>query len=226
MIRWLEAEALARGDFDAMGALVCVVDLDDPSLARLLETPPTARDLEDLATPLAGPRHYFINRRALLRSLIARRLACAPGDVVIGHDVNGAPRVISPDPSIFVSVAARGSIAGLAVSVRPIGVDLEPIEAPREPVWMVLHPQERAEIERQWRDGRDDLFRDIWVAKEAYLKALGVGLKRNPATVCAYILADRFEIEDDLAAGKIHGWIQSRVVGSTRARVGACFAAG
>jgi len=182
---WLDADAFARGEREtsAGGPLALVVDLDDPLLAPWLALPPTARDLDDLTRPIAGPRAYFLKRRSLLRELVARWTVGPASEVVIAHDPHGAPRVLAPDGSIFVSVAARGSVAALALARAAVGIDLEMVEAPREPVWDVLHSEERVEVEREWSQGRDDRFRDIWVAKEAYLKALGAGLKRDPATV-------------------------------------------
>ncbi len=208
---WLDLREFANGAPLNEATCALVVDLDDPMLAPFTALAPTARDLDDMAGPLAGPRRYFLARRALLRSFVAMRLKCRAGEVVIGHDGNGAPRVLAPGPSVFASVTARGSIAGMAVADTPVGIDIEPHDSTQEPVWTVLHPAERAFIETQWREHRDAArFIETWAAKEAYLKAIGLGLKRDPATIAArFDGAGGFSIEDDAEPGTaqsgVHG---------------------
>ncbi len=190
---WIYARQIARwktlsGDLTTRAL---VVDLEDPVLAPLLDLAPTPRDIADERGKLAGPRKYFLRRRALLRKLVSLRLGCSPADVVVTHDADGAPRVVGPDPSIFVSVSARESFAALAISDAPVGVDIEFAGPPTEPLREVLHPVERVEMEKEWRsESRVTRFLETWIAKEAYLKALGTGLKRDPATVA--IGFDRF----------------------------------
>ncbi len=182
-LRWIGAAEMAAPRFDAAMAVAGVFDLRDPALAGLPTLPPTASDILDEGRPLAGRRDHFRARRALTRHLLARWLGRAPENVVVAHDAAGAPRVLAPDNGAFVSVAARGPIAAIAVAATPIGIDIEPVETPREPVWTVLHRDERAAIAGAWRDGDDAPFRDTWIAKEAWLKALGAGLRRDPAGV-------------------------------------------
>ena len=209
-IRWIDAGSLATPRVDDVLAVAGVFDLRDPALAALIAMPTTSHDIADERQPLAGRRDHFRARRAMTRHLAARWLGHAPESVVIAHDATGAPRVLPPDDRAFVSVAARGPIAAIAVAATPVGVDLEPVEPPREPVWSVLHPDERAAIARAWRAGSDDPFRDAWIAKEAWLKALGTGLRRDPASLQVQTVGvDSFDIRDDsdsrrLAFGVFH----------------------
>ena len=218
--RWIDAGSLATPRFDDVLAVAGVFDLRDPALAALIAMPTTSHDIADERQPLAGRRDHFRARRAMTRHLAARWLGHAPESVVIAHDATGAPRVLPPDDRAFVSVAARGPIAAIAVAATPVGVDLEPVEPPREPVWSVLHPDERAAIARAWRAGSDDPFRDAWIAKEAWLKALGTGLRRDPSEIIVRpIGADGFAIRDDgdaraLALGAFH----SAMIGEARIR--------
>ena len=165
-----------------------------------MQLAPNERDIANLRAPLAGQKKYFLKRRALLRRLVALRIGCPPDDVVIAHDAHGAPRIVAPKTSLFVSVSARESFAGFAISNAPVGVDMELKTSPREPIWAILNAIERPAIEARWRIRHlDDLFIQTWIAKEAYLKALGTGLKRDPTT-CAAIVSSTgsFEIRDDL----------------------------
>ncbi len=219
--QWIDAGQITRWrSLDAdIPTRALVVDLDDPVLAQPLRLAPTRWDFADERGQLAGPKKYFLKRRALLRALVALRAGCSPGAVVIAHDAQGAPRVVAPDPSVFVSVSARGSYAGLAISDAPVGIDIEPCRPREEPVWNVLHPAERAEVEAQWRgSGDDSRFREIWIGKEAYLKALGTGFKREPASIAVrFNRADAFEIRDDLRPNAVFpGLLGIKTLGNHR----------
>lgn len=206
-LTWLGAAELMQGAVPHDGAAVLLADVLDPRLSQVRPLAPTPRDLQDAARPLAGPRDHFLARRALLRRLVAARLAVSPEDVVIGHDETGQPRIEAPAPSgLHVSVSARGPLAALAVSPLPVGVDLEPLAEPQEPVWDVLHARERGGVENAWRQRAEDTpFLAIWTAKEAYLKALGLGLKREPSRLhVIYESEDLFLVHDPEA--QPHQW--------------------
>jgi 4'-phosphopantetheinyl transferase len=219
-IRWIDAGSLATPRVDDVLAVAGVFDLRDPALAGPLTLPPTKHDIADERQPLAGRRDHFRARRALTRHLAARWLGHAPESVVIAHDATGAPRILAPANRAFVSVAARGPIAAIAVAATPVGVDLEPVEPPREPVWSVLHPGERAAIASAWREDDDSPFRDVWIAKEAWLKALGTGLRRDPASLQVQTAgADSFDIRDDSDSRRLaFGVFHSAMIGEARIR--------
>jgi 4'-phosphopantetheinyl transferase len=189
---WLGVSDFASGHVPETGTTVLLVDLADDRLSAIPPLEPTPQDLADAARPIAGPRDHFLARRALLRRLVSLRVGVPREDVVIKHDEDGRPIVIVPQVPVSISVSSRGTIAALAVADRPVGVDLEPLGEPKEPVWDVLHPRERGGVDMFWRrDGVDWPFLSIWTAKEAYLKALGLGLKRDPAR-----LDVRFETDE------------------------------
>ena len=91
----------------------------------------------------------------------------------------GAPAV--PD-QISRSLAGRDDVVAAAVAGDPIGVDVEVIAAPFEPPLHVLHPAERAVLETAGQ-GAYEIFLLLWTAKEAYVKALGAGLAREPREI-------------------------------------------
>jgi phosphopantetheinyl transferase len=198
-LAWLGVADLVAGTLPPEGASVLLADLADPRVAQLGPLAPTPRDVQDAARPLAGPRDHFLGRRALLRRLVAARLGLPAEAVTIGHDEAGRPQVEAPGGSgLHLSVSARGTLAALALAPLPVGVDLEPVGDPKEPVWDVLHARERGEIESVWKVRAEDWpFLSIWTAKEAYLKALGLGLKREPARLhVAYEGDDMFLVHD------------------------------
>lgn len=167
-------------------ARIVLLDLDCEPQSHLA---PTEEDLRDLARPGAAPRTYFLRRRLALRALLGASLGVDPQEVRIGYDVEGAPRVLSHKG--FVSVASRGSIAALAIASSPVGVDLEPLDAQAPVVPEVLHPRELLAL----RDAPDHFLR-LWTAKEAYLKAHGAGLVKDPASIEISLEPQRFLARD------------------------------
>jgi 4'-phosphopantetheinyl transferase len=183
MIEWLfpaDLDALAPVRPGQAFARVLIADLRDPLALPLLRPAPKHGDYLDERRPAASDRTYFLARRAALRSLVARCLDCPADAVDIAYNAAGAPQVIAPGPC-FVSVSGRGPVAVLAVSSLPIGVDFEPTAEIAEPVADVLHPDERAMLAGLDKTAQSQRFLQIWTAKEAYVKALGVGFNRDPA---------------------------------------------
>ena len=140
---------------------------------------PTARDLVDVAGRSGDDRRRFLLRRTTLRLLAARRSGVPPDDIQIGYDVDGAPRIRMPD-GLFCSVSARGDVAAFALSDIPIGVDIEPlVSAPI--AWAALSRPEADRLLYLAEADRLTAFLQIFTLKEAYLKACGSGLLRDPA---------------------------------------------
>ncbi len=151
------------------------------SEAMLLPSDPERSEAERLVPKL---RRAFFARRALLRRALALRLGAAPGDIVVAADANGAPRVTSAREPVFVSLASRGDAVAIAISDRPVGVDVELREAnPPKPAWNILHPRERDWLSEQNPQAQHESFLALWCVKEAYLKAIGLGLRREPADI-------------------------------------------
>lgn len=127
------------------------------------------------------------DRDALARSRIAARLGCRPQDVAIGRAPQGAPILLAPSSPLRLSLSGRGGVVLVGLAPCALGVDAEPVGAPFEPSmdvpWNVLHPGEQAFL-RALGDStaRHLAFLRIWTAKEAVLKAWGVGLRREPAS--------------------------------------------
>ena len=170
--------------------LVVCACLDDPEWAGALALPPSAADLADAARcPADDRRRRFLQRRAVLRGLVARVLGCEAAGVVVGHDGPGAPRVIQPVGDLHVSVAGRGALAAFGLSLAPIGIDLEAVGEALEPAWNVLHRSERVWLEALPPALRHNAFLQLWTVKEAFLKMRGLGLRIEPATVAAQMEA-------------------------------------
>jgi 4'-phosphopantetheinyl transferase len=85
----------------------------------------------------------------------------------------------------MVSFSHAGTIVVAAVSgALPVGVDLEPLDGPRDGVAEVaLSATEQAELATRPPGEHGQLLTRWWVRKEAVLKARGRGLEEDPARV-------------------------------------------
>lgn len=137
------------------------------------------------ALPPAKKKEWMISRVALkdaVRALLQRERAeaCFPITFHTGKDEQQRPYVAGDQvKDIQVSLAHKGTDAvAVAASGRPVGIDIETI-AERTDGFMKLSytDAERALIEN--KDPAEWSTR-LWVAKEAYGKMLGQGLKGNP----------------------------------------------
>jgi 4'-phosphopantetheinyl transferase len=125
------------------------------------------------------------SRRAALLDFCAETLGVARQRLALGHDSLGAPLLLIDGArgEWAVSSSSREDVAlfGLARGAR-IGVDVE-IVRPLDPPDVALHPQERARLAALPEAARAEKFYEIWTVKEAYIKALGVGLRRDPTEI-------------------------------------------
>jgi phosphopantetheine--protein transferase-like protein len=125
------------------------------------------------------------------QALIGHVLGLEPDHIVLGHNATGAPIVLAPrDCGLHLSRSARPGIALVAAASQPIGVDVEEADAASEVPWNVLSEMERAPLIGLPHDKRTVAFAMLWSVKEAYLKALGIGLTREPSSFTVQIGQD------------------------------------
>nr|WP_210350841.1 4'-phosphopantetheinyl transferase superfamily protein [Rhodoblastus acidophilus] len=121
------------------------------------------------------------SRRAALLDFCSEILGVARSRLGLAHDPLGAPLLlVDGAPGEWsVSSSSREDVClfGLARSVR-IGVDVE-IVRPIEPPDVALHLRERTRL----TGAPIDAFYELWTLKEAYVKALGVGFRRDLAQI-------------------------------------------
>ena len=122
----------------------------------------------------------------ILKSLIGRSVNANTQPINIRHTPGEPPACLS-HPHVHISNAKRGRWVAFALAEQPIGVDVEVIELKKSIPWNVLHPNEQAWIKAGDVPRR---FAHVWAGKEAYLKALGIGLNCEPSTVDILQLAD------------------------------------
>lgn len=116
---------------------------------------------------------------ALHRLLLAQALGRAPDAVNLLRDAKGCPRL--PEDVVYTSLSHADDRVAVAVSATgPVGIDLEPSLRATDMVGIeerVAHPRERAVLAELPDAQRGRALLDLWVRKEALLKAAGIGLE-------------------------------------------------
>ncbi|MGH8075225.1 MAG: 4'-phosphopantetheinyl transferase family protein [Lysobacter sp.] len=131
-----------------------------------------------------GDRVTLILAYALHRLLLSVLLDIAPADVPIGRDAKGCPRL--EGHPIWTSLShAEGHLAFAFSRAGPVGIDIEPssraTELP-EIADRVCTPVEANVMRRLEGSARAKSLLELWVRKEALLKAAGIGLERAMET--------------------------------------------
>ena len=99
----------------------------------------------------------------------------------------------------------------MAVTDRPVGVDVELLAPDRMPEWGALTANETATLRQVPQDDRTEVFLRLWTAKEAVLKAEGRDLGHHPASIDAagVVGADLAEVR---GTGGTHWWVRVAVI--------------
>jgi 4'-phosphopantetheinyl transferase len=140
---------------------------------------------------LARFRRWEDAQSSLLAHILARELVATalnrPADgVELTRDGAGRPYVVGmEDAGVDVNVAHSGDYVAAAVSMQGrVGLDVEvEREVEASLVERCLALEERKLLASMPSRMRRSTFFRLWTLKEAYLKALGVGLGIEPSTV-------------------------------------------
>ncbi len=127
-------------------------------------------------------RRGFRLRRARLRQVLAGYLDVAPAAVCFSNNVHGKPAIVgvAETGDLRFSYSHSADIALLAVTLeREVGVDLEQHRAMRDALQLAsafFAPAEVVALKQLPETELESAFFDCWTRKEAFIKALGLGL--------------------------------------------------
>lgn len=130
----------------------------------------------------APDRRSFTIRRAVLRSLLARYLDRPTNRVSFQYGSHGKPSLvpaINPQEIQFNCSHSRDYALIALMRRREIGVDVawhDPAVSPQELMPTVFSPQEQRALAQLPPALQQQAFFTGWTRKEAYIKALGLGL--------------------------------------------------
>lgn len=125
-------------------------------------------------------RRRFLARRWMARTLLARETGGDPGGLVLERRCErcGGLHPVSPlgagSGSVWWSASSSAGLAAIAISDWRVGLDLEKRE--ERPRWERIAHRFYSEDERRAVAGSPTRFLEFWTLKEAYLKAIGLGL--------------------------------------------------
>jgi len=125
-------------------------------------------------------RQRFLARRWMARSLLARETGADPAELVLERrcgrcgGLHPASPLAAGAGEVWWSASRSADLAALAISSSRVGLDLE-LEQER-PRWQRIAKRFYSEEEQRALAGSPARFLEFWTLKEAYLKALGVGL--------------------------------------------------
>ncbi len=125
----------------------------------------------------AADRMRYIAAHALLRTALGAATGEPPAALTFARGSHGKP-FLPAFPALHFSLTHTAGLAAIALHSSPVGYDAEPMNRHvDEAVFTMLAREERA-----WLLGlkpgviRKTAFIRLWVMKEAYLKATGLGL--------------------------------------------------
>lgn len=118
--------------------------------------------------------------RVALRQAIGVSLSVEPASLCFTYDDVGRPAVIDAPTGFDFNVSHSGDFAMIAWSrTRRVGIDIESKRVRldwRALAKTVFGPHDRMIVEALPPHAQLDAFFDVWTAKEALLKAIGVGI--------------------------------------------------
>lgn len=159
--------------------IVWMIELEDPANAlSALEADLSSEELQR-ANRFAFPEHRrrFVVAHSAIRRILAMCLECASHDVKLEIGPAGKPRPAFGGLEFNLSHSADRAL--LAVASSPVGVDLEEVR-PRpgavDIAALAFSPLEQQALAGLKGDRWIAAFFKCWTSKEAYLKALGLGL--------------------------------------------------
>jgi 4'-phosphopantetheinyl transferase len=133
-------------------------------------------------------RRRFINSRGKLREILAEKANCRPDEINFEIGKYGKPYISAPVSlkQIHFNASASGPIGAVAISTTTsLGFDLEQIQYEGRRDFDLIVKNECTIDEVDWysqyksNTDRSHAFYALWTCKEAYLKALGVGLSKG-----------------------------------------------
>ena len=164
-----------------------------------------------------GDQNKYIICQGILRLLLADYLKIKTSEIIISSQKKGKPFVANDNP-VFFNMSDSGSVCVYAFSkFCELGIDIEKkrnLPDLEELIKKNLTKKEIEYINKKPAEKTNNFFR-FWTIKEAYLKAIGEGMRLTP---------DKLEFNIDgskikLIAGIIKGTIVLSVLSSGKVSI-------
>jgi 4'-phosphopantetheinyl transferase len=189
------------------------LDAQAGTVSRLNECLP--QEERDRAARFRHPddRRRWVVARGALRWLIGRYLGRDPATLRFEQGRHGKPALAGDAPPIDLqfnlSHSAGVGLAGFCIG-RAVGVDLEHADRSvdaRALATRICSPQEQAMLARLPEDEGTLRFIELWTCKEAWMKAVGLGISAGPAGVDVDLSPDGPRLVGlPLASERVQDW--------------------
>lgn len=150
----------------------------------------------------------FIISRAFLKLLITNYTGIPVNEQKIIKNAFGKPEL--PGCDVLFNISRSNGIAVLAFCRRKeIGIDIEDtsqLKVSSDLIDKVFSPSEKAKLAQLEQRKYSECFFHVWTQKEAYLKAVGVGLSQEMREVSVSVIPSDPHILTDMSGKKIHDW--------------------
>jgi 4'-phosphopantetheinyl transferase len=161
-----------------------LVDLDDGRWDDFTASLSAEEEMRASRYRTAALAQIYRRGRAALRQVLAYYVGQPPRSLAIQYGEFGKPSLRGHD--VQFNLSHSGKRALIAVSSAPVGVDLEwihPALSIEELAPLVCNGAEDEYLSNLPEDARRIAFFQLWTQKEAYCKALGVGLQKTLADI-------------------------------------------
>ncbi len=119
---------------------------------------------------------HYLTCEMLMRSVCSMETGISFGEQSFLYNEHGKPQFANIDSWYFNKSHSRDRVV-VATSDNPVGVDIEKISGARMNVAnRYFSAREINMLEASYPEHRDQLFYQLWTAREAYLKYLGTGI--------------------------------------------------
>lgn len=177
----------------------------------LLDATEKAR-LASLRRPQDGQR--YLAAHAGLRQRLARWLETSPATLRLHAAEFGKP-VLSDYPWLHFNLSHSDGHAMLALADAPVGVDLERLIDSRDLsaalMQQILAPTEMPGLLGMCAHEQAAKLTAHWVAKEAVMKATGLGVRLAPTDILVDGVTGQVRLEGEGRQGQTHDWTCHRI---------------
>lgn len=184
-------------------------DVDEEAQLRILSADEQAR-----AGRFVFPQHRttFIAAHWLLRTTLSRYADVAPGEWVFERNPYGKPLLCDQHRRLaaldFNLAHSEGLIACIVRRGGAVGIDVESVRHRSRSVEIARRyftPQEIRELDACPAHQVGARFVELWTLKEAYVKAVGIGLSR-PLDTFSFAFTGRSGLRFESAIGDAPAW--------------------
>lgn len=156
-------------------------------------------------------RRRYVVARGALRILLGQYLEIEPASVELVPADNGKPRVLHGSNFTFNLSHAGDALLIATACGFEVGIDVERLDRTLDIERLmvsVLHPNELSRLLHREAAEMTRMFFRYWTCKEAYLKALGVGLAGDMSSVELVFSSDGSSVRlvDHDTARSSSGW--------------------